>query len=86
MENQELLYFRATNALPTEMKKHLHGTYHMYLDPRKIPFPSELHRQVQDLSITLHTAYKLGFPACSVNAALLRYGAEFGFPRMKFPM
>ncbi|RPA78958.1 hypothetical protein BJ508DRAFT_151464 [Ascobolus immersus RN42] len=79
MESEELIYFRAMNHVPVELKTHLHGTYHMYLGPRKLPFPSELHRQVQELSITLHTAYRIEFPALNVDAALTRYGAELGF-------
>ncbi|KAF2401649.1 hypothetical protein EJ06DRAFT_474872 [Trichodelitschia bisporula] len=81
----ELLYYRAINAIPHEMRNRMPGSYQQLLDPRTTLNTRKLHKAVVQLFHSHQRDFGFILPPLNFPLHLFRYIKELALPLEVYP-
>ncbi|PWW73115.1 hypothetical protein C7212DRAFT_359489 [Tuber magnatum] len=80
VEEQGIVYLRAINEVPGEMKQRLDAEYYVALDPRVRPTLGLLHSTVQGLVIMYQVTFGMTFPPLNTTLLVFKFMKALGLP------
>ncbi|KAG0637729.1 hypothetical protein HOY80DRAFT_971467 [Tuber brumale] len=80
VEEQGIVYLRAINEVPSEMKQRLDAEYYVALDPRVRPTLGLLHSTVQGLVIMYQVTFGMAFPPLNITLLVFKFMKALGLP------
>ncbi|KAI0021256.1 hypothetical protein F4780DRAFT_295605 [Xylariomycetidae sp. FL0641] len=76
----DIAYLAAFNGIPRNARDRLPAEYHRALQVKDHLPPGRLHRAIQDLVISYHANFEMGFPALNYVPPLITYITELTLP------
>ncbi|KAH8155266.1 uncharacterized protein LAJ45_00275 [Morchella importuna] len=77
---EKLIYLRAIDHIPAEMRSRLDLHYIYSLDPKSKPKQGLLYHTVQELVVMYQTSFGMSFPPIDTTLMVFRYIKDLGFP------